>query len=239
MPNWCVTQYVIKGDKAEIKDFCEVLNNLPEYREEGNRFGKYWLGNLFAYYEEKELKDEGTAEEIHERVNNWLKGRTSFMRGELSPDFCAVPTLGGISEYDEWETFQPYAFDKDRVEFSTCTAWDRSEDFERLLQKHYPSFTFAWCNTDEWGNFHLYHDEEGIGRDALTRYMLNDYQYTKPEFDAFREAVREALDGIIEVPTDADEQFFRSGAFMEKAFDAIADKNNYERFYKFVVYQDA
>lgn len=235
MPNWCVTQYVINGDNAEIKDFCDVLNNLPNY---ANGFGKNWLGNLFAYYEEKRLKEEGglTDERIHDKVEIWLKGTGFFMRGEVCPDFEVIPCLSGIF-YDESDIFEPYYSDGGKLLLATCTAWDRSEDFERLVSEHYPSFTFAWSNTDEWGNFHHYHDEEGIGRDLLTRYILNDYQYTKEEFDEFKKAVGEALDGAIEIPAEADEDFFGSGEFVDKIFEVIDDDKN-DSIYQFAMYKD-
>lgn len=48
MPNWCVTNYVITGDKKDIDDLYIKMKGL-ENREESllpNGFGKTWLGNL-------------------------------------------------------------------------------------------------------------------------------------------------------------------------------------------------
>ena len=48
MPNWCYTNYVIKGRESEVAALHKIITDL-EAREESllpNGFGKLWLGNL-------------------------------------------------------------------------------------------------------------------------------------------------------------------------------------------------
>jgi len=48
MPNWCYTQYKIKGSESEVVALHKTIQTL-EQREESllpNGFGKLWLGNL-------------------------------------------------------------------------------------------------------------------------------------------------------------------------------------------------
>lgn len=48
MPNWCYTQYKIKGSEDEVVALYKIIQDL-EQREETllpNGFGKLWLGNL-------------------------------------------------------------------------------------------------------------------------------------------------------------------------------------------------
>lgn len=48
MPNWCYTNYVIKGREEEVAALHKIITDL-EAREESllpNGFGKLWLGNL-------------------------------------------------------------------------------------------------------------------------------------------------------------------------------------------------
>ncbi len=48
MPNWCYTQYKIKGSESEVAALYKSIQTL-EQREESllpNGFGKLWLGNL-------------------------------------------------------------------------------------------------------------------------------------------------------------------------------------------------
>ena len=48
MPNWCFTQYAIKGDKKEVTSLYNTMLALQNRKESllPNGFGKTWLGNL-------------------------------------------------------------------------------------------------------------------------------------------------------------------------------------------------
>ena len=77
MPNWCFTQYAIKGDQKEVTSLYNTMFNLQNRRESllPNGFGKTWLGNLVHALDNKpeaiecrgdwdanslELSDDGT-----------------------------------------------------------------------------------------------------------------------------------------------------------------------------------
>ena len=51
MPNWCYTQYRIKGDTNEVQDLHRAIKALSEMKEPlvENGFGPLWLGCLVAY----------------------------------------------------------------------------------------------------------------------------------------------------------------------------------------------
>ena len=49
MPNWAYTQYVITGDKHQLKKLYSIMNELECMKDPGmheNGFGSTWLGNL-------------------------------------------------------------------------------------------------------------------------------------------------------------------------------------------------
>jgi hypothetical protein len=52
MPNWCCTNYVIEGDKREVKDLLEKLESLEKMEKPlvENGFGKKWLGCVVALF---------------------------------------------------------------------------------------------------------------------------------------------------------------------------------------------
>ena len=49
MPNWAYTQYVVIGDKEQLKQLHTIMTELEEMKSPGlheNGFGSTWLGNL-------------------------------------------------------------------------------------------------------------------------------------------------------------------------------------------------
>lgn len=48
------------------------------------------------------------------------------------------------------------------VLFSTQIAWDRSISFEELLKEKFPSMEFSFKTTDEFGNFRIIHNPQGL-----------------------------------------------------------------------------
>ena len=47
MPNWCFTEYVVKGDEKDIKSLKEIFDSTLEAEQVApNDFGPRWLGNL-------------------------------------------------------------------------------------------------------------------------------------------------------------------------------------------------
>ncbi|MDR1119426.1 MAG: hypothetical protein LBM08_00735 [Dysgonamonadaceae bacterium] len=51
MPNWCFANYVIEGDKEEVKDLAEKLMSLEKSKHPvKNDFGTNWLGNAVTLF---------------------------------------------------------------------------------------------------------------------------------------------------------------------------------------------
>lgn len=141
MPNWCATNYALTGDQAELREFCDMVNSLPSREDvHKNGFGKYWLGNLVALL-----------------GADWEK---VSCRGAINPDGDACACFCGPSGSGEGQSL--VIDDDGAVRFSTETAWDRSRDFEDLVTERFPSLTFSYRSTDEFGNFHVIHDPMGL-----------------------------------------------------------------------------
>lgn len=87
MPNWCYTQYKIKGSESEVAALYKTIQDLADKEESllPNGFGKLWLGNLV-----KAL--DGDREKIYCRgqildyslENGILKINTETAWGEMS-----------------------------------------------------------------------------------------------------------------------------------------------------------
>ena len=48
MPNWCYTQFIFHGDKKEIEDFHQKLEQWTSKEFVKSDFGKSWLGNVLC-----------------------------------------------------------------------------------------------------------------------------------------------------------------------------------------------
>lgn len=138
MPNWCCTNYVLRGEPKDINRFCETVNaciDKPDVCENG--FGKYWLGNLcvaFGY-----------------EYSESMRG----LRGALNPDPDAIACF--CYECEEPRPLEPeLAPDNTRaqVRFSVVTAWGPSDWFHMMLDEKYPDVIVGFKTTDEFGNFH-------------------------------------------------------------------------------------
>lgn len=178
MPNWSATNYVVTGDKNELQKFADIVNSLPSKKVvHENGFGKLWLGNLVALL-----------------GGSWDKGH---FRGviDTDPDLCAC--FVGPSESEE---FHPLVVeDNDTVgailRFSTMTAWSRSDDLEELLKANFPSMGINYKTTDEFGNFYLIHDPDGVieqGRYYL--YIPDEVEISTNDADEIIRLVQQTLE---------------------------------------------
>lgn len=191
MPNWCCTNYVIRGSKEDLETLVNTLNTMENHKTD---FGRYWMGNLLI------------ALGVNE--NDVYNGEIRC-RGAFDPDPYAYPQLCGPN-YDENAEF---CIDDDGLlRMSATHAWCRSEDMEEFLKTKFPSLEFFFFSTDEFGNFHLIHDPEDLGSfDAHELHVNYEYfEYRRQEAEKFIADFKKACPGL-EIPDTiqeiADEEF--------------------------------
>lgn len=200
MPNWSATNYAVRGEETELKEFCDLVNSLPSREDvHENGFGKYWLGNLVTLL-----------------GGDW---KTLSTRGVIDPDPCVYPCLcgpvepQGLMEVDHDGTLR----------FSTVTAWAQSRDFEDLLTRRFPSFVIAYRSTDEFGNFHTLHDPLGILHFMKYEVYIPDAVelYTDEEQDAVKAILKAAgMDGDYHEGMTFDEALQKAEGWLEEHSDA-------------------
>lgn len=199
MPNWCTTNYVVKGSKDDLCRLVKTLNNMPQFE---NGFGKFWMGNLFGAF------GMSRDEVLHSHIS---------CRGVVDPDFYAVPCFFG-PRTDDSAKFS--LDDNDVLRLSTTTAWSRSEDFEKLILKHFPSITLAWSSTDEFGNFHYTHNPEDIPELAVV--ALDGLSYARNEVTEFKFQLKDFFPAL-DFEENVDMEYFLSDEFKEKLDNARKD----------------
>lgn len=196
MPNWCATNYCLKGDMDELTRFADMLNSMPIIE---NGFGRYWVGNML--------------------VALGLDPKDAGYRATLDPDPEARAFFDGPC-VDEERSFS--VDDDGTMRFSIISAWDRCPDVEEIILDRFPSFEFFWKSTDEFGNFHLVHDPDDICR--FERYGLKNgghvESYGKNEFGMFREGLIKACPSL-DIPADASREYLASEEFMNRFMDWI------------------
>lgn len=156
MPNWCATNFILRGRTEDINRFCDTVNSCLDKTDiMKNGFGKFWLGNIcvaFGY----EYKDEYD------------------LRGSLSPEPDAVACWGGPQ--CEPGKLIPEKLDKtnSQICFSTETAWEPSGWLFIMLRQKFPGIVVAYKTTDEFGNFHKVKHSEIM---CCFRYEINYDKY--------------------------------------------------------------
>lgn len=180
MPNWCCTNYAIRGSHEDLGALVKTLNTMEN---SPNGFGRYWMGNLLIAF--------GMPMETIERGE-------IRCRGTFDPNPYAVAQLCG-PDCDENDEF--YIDDDGILRMSAIHAWYRSEDMEEFLKEKFPSLEFYFYATDEFGNFHEIHDPEDLG--GFYPYALYfDYEhhdYRQCELNKFINDFKKACPGL-EIP---------------------------------------
>ena len=192
MPNWCTTNYIAKGDVEELHNFVKTLNSMSKLK---NGFGKNWMGNFFAAF--------GMSKE--DIIKSGI-----YCRGVIDPNFYAMPCFFG-PKVEESEEF--IVKEDGTVRFSTTTAWDRSEDFEKLVEEHFPSITLAWSSTDEFGNFHYSYNPENLPEIAVIAF--NGNSYGRCEVEDLKNNLKDACPDF-KFNEKADIDYFLSDEFRQK-----------------------
>ena len=89
MPNWCATNWKVRGKAADIQNLADVFNSLKD-RENvmPNGFGKNWLGNLavalgYDYEFHPNSKNKGGLNEYENGWDTSIAEDTQFITLEL------------------------------------------------------------------------------------------------------------------------------------------------------------
>ena len=184
MPNWCCQNSVLIGPKEDVERFCKTVNSVlgkPDVMP--NDYGKFWLGNVCEAfgYNARKLDRKGVNIRGNLDANPWTEPSWA----------CPEP---------EVRELVPEAVDgkTSKVSFSITSAWRPSDWFMDMLTEQFPSLTWAWKATDEFGTFHWCQHPELLG---LKRYELLCYSLSgdieEPSFDKNEEeAVAEFLNGL-------------------------------------------
>ncbi len=173
MPNWCATNYLLRGPKDKIQDFCDKVNSCIDQPDvQPNNFGKFWLGNIYAAFENR----TDNMDTVH------------GLRGCLDPEPDSVACLFGPYENVQKliPTIDTSAKEKEwmRIAFSTQTAWDMSDWFNDMLEEKYPEIEVSFKATDEFGNFHVCHNPERLG---IRRFEIWHHDHTEYNLDTAEE----------------------------------------------------
>lgn len=204
MPNWCCTNWTLRGTTEEIHKLADIFNSLPD-REDvmPSDYGKFWLGNLAVAlgYDYDKMEERG-----------------ANMRGHLDSDdgACACLFLGKPSD----ERFKPSdtADGLSILSFSTQSAWGMPD----WLTEHFDNsgLEVGYKATDEFGNFRIHRNHE------LMPYVY-ELEGMDIEWKEFKKGQEEELLKRIEKATGLS---FDHAKILKEGFgevlDAIYDYNN-------------
>lgn len=146
MPNWCTTNFIVKGDRKAVEAFAataESLRHKPSVSE--NDFGPFWLVNLGVA-----LGEIDSLEQANASSDNY--------RGVINSE-PEAPACWSINEPSD-EPFEATVLDDGSAElrFSTQSAWNMPMWLvKHLLRK---GLRVSYKTTDEFGNFHRCHGGE-------------------------------------------------------------------------------
>ena len=139
MPNWCATNWKIRGKAKDVQAFCDIVNDLPNRPDvEENGFGKYWLKNFaVALGVDPETCDN--------------------LRGTVDTDSGLCASL--VFPESDNEKLEVNNIENGQAEasFSTASAWGMPVWLENYLAD---KFEYGYSTTDEFGNFHCVHNTD-------------------------------------------------------------------------------
>ncbi len=146
MPNWCTTNFIVKGDRKAVEAFAataESLRHNPSVHE--NAFGPFWLVNLGVA-----LGTIGSLEDANASTDNY--------RGIIDSE-PEAPACWSINEPSE-EPFEATVLGDGSavLRFSTQSAW--SMPIWLVLYLMQQGLRVSYKATDEFGNFHYCHGGE-------------------------------------------------------------------------------
>ena len=168
MPNWCATNWTVRGKAGDIQKLADIFNSLKEREDvRPNGFGKQWLGNLAAAlgYDFDKLDEAG-----------------ANMRGTIDSNgsACACLILGQ-PDSKPFRTETDASGELSTLRFTTQSAWGMPDWFTDHLDAL--GVEYGYKATDEFGNFHVCHNPdligaiyelEDIGRDIWEEYRRGE-----------------------------------------------------------------
>lgn len=142
MPNWCATNWTLKGPKDEITRFADAVNSLKDHKPvKQTWFGNFYLPNFL--------------DALGVNYKEWTEKPGANLRGVIDPRGDAPATWGGPDvpedETVEIEEVSPGRF---AIAFSTVTAWGVPDWLITFLSREFPHCEYEYKATDEFGNFH-------------------------------------------------------------------------------------
>ena len=168
MPNWCVTNWAIRGPKEKIDTFVNLVNDLPNREDVAeNGVGKYWLANLAVALgcDLEQLRDKG-----------------ANLRGTIEEDdgltaSLAFPGKDADEEHDKVESHFLTESDLYICYFSTVSAWGMPDWLVDWFKEH--DYEYGYKTTDEFRNFNALHNldlfpyiYEAVGEDICDEFKL-------------------------------------------------------------------
>lgn len=213
MPNWCSTNYAIRGKESELKAFADIFNSLPHKKSvTKNAFGRFWIGNLVTVLGGKweDYPCKGAVDPCPD-----------------SPAYFCGPCP------DLKEKIEP---ENGFLRFSITTAYYHKQELDDLIKSKFPSFEFFWRSTDDCGNFYIINDPNNEA--GFEWFYTNDCQesewYEKADKDRFLQNLRNMCPEL-EVPDNITENKESYEAFVSK-FCEWRDADDDRTFMEFIVF---
>ena len=209
MPNWCATNFLLRGTKEDIERFCKTVNDC--YGKEDikpNGFGKLWLGNLYAAFG-------------YDTKNIPFCNRGG-LRGALDANPDGIASFFGPNP--SRKRLEPKTLDDktSEVRFTVHTAWGPSDWFFDMLDEKFPDVQVAWKSTDEFGSFRYIHNREMLGEPFLSvEYPGREKRDFEPE--QMRDAI-DYINGITGLSLTL-EKSFRDGRTTDDFWYAVGNWN--------------
>lgn len=204
MPNWCATNWIIKGDRKTVESFINTVESLrTKHSVCENGFGPFWLVNLGVA-----LGVIASLEEANASTDNY--------RGYIDSNGSACACLCLDEPSEEKFTLETAEDGTATANFTTQTAWDLPKWLLRYLEGI--GLRVAYKATDEFGNFHVCYHGEYFGSE------LHELHFAEEWNDYAAGEEQKALDFIEQHSTLRFTEEQRKN--LDKAFEAICAYND-------------
>ena len=185
MPNWCYTQYKIKGSESEVAALYKTIQDLADMDESllPNGFGKLWLGNL-----------------VHALGGDWndIYCRGHILDYSLENGILKINTETAWGEMSDVRHFIQFKYPSLEIYFQTeepgmCIFQTNDHTGEYFPER----WLLDW--NDEAGSLYLWEYFKDLP--AVIEYLKGNGVITK-DIQPTKEAILAALDEIQKERTD-------------------------------------